>query len=190
VENGTGWGAGLAYTLAKAESEGNTDDGSGLFQFPRIDAFQFGRHEVPASERHRVVANGIVDVPWAWGLQASTLITLGSGNRIAAQDFSGTRPINARGEGEPEKFNFILPHFWGYRNVDLRVRKDLTPMRGQRVGLTVDLFNAFNFNNYGCFNDVAFTSVNGVKTANPTFGQGTCVIADPRRLQLGAQYDW
>jgi hypothetical protein len=190
VETGRGWGAGLAYTLAKAESEGSTDDGTGLFQFPRIDAFQFGRHEVPASERHRVVMNGILDLPWAWGIQGSTLITLGSGNRIAAQDFSGTRPINARGEGEPQKYSFILPNFWAYRNVDLRLRKDLISLRGQRVGVTFDLFNAFNYNNYGCFDDVAFTSNNGVKTANPNFGNGSCIVADPRRIQLGAQYDW
>ena len=190
VESGRGWGAGLAYTLAKAEAEGNTDDGTGLFQFPRVDAFQFGRHEISASERHRVVMNGIIDLPWAWGIQGSTLITLGSGNRIAAQDFSGTRPINARGDAEPQKFSFILPNFWAYRNVDLRLRKDLVSLRGQRVGITVDLFNAFNYNNYGCFDDVAFTSNNGVRTANPKFGTGNCVVADPRRIQLGAQYDW
>ena len=74
-----GWGAGVAYTLAKAESEGGD-----LFSFPTVDAFGFSRHEIPNSERHHIGANGIVDLPWAWGIQESTLITLGSGNRIAA----------------------------------------------------------------------------------------------------------
>jgi hypothetical protein len=185
MENGTGWGAGLAYTLAKAESEGVD-----LFSFPRVTAFGFSRYEIPNSERHRVVANGIVDLPWAWGLQASSLITLGSGNRIAAQDFSGPLPFFNRGGGEPPKYSFIIPNAWAYRNVDVRLRKDLAPLRGQRLGVTVDLFNAFNYNNYGCFNDVAFTNVNGVRTANPDFGRGNCVVADARRIQLGAQYDW
>ena len=180
-----GWGAGLAYTLAKAESEGGD-----LFSFPRVEAFGFSRYEIPNSERHRVVANGIVDLPWAWGLQASSLITLGSGNRIAGQDFSGPLPFFNRGGAEPQKFSFILKNFWAYRNVDVRLRKDLTPTRGQKFGITADVFNVLNFNNYGCFNDVAFTNEKGVRTANPDFGKGNCVIADARRLQLGAQYDF
>ena len=180
-----GWGAGLAYTLAKAESEGGD-----LFSFPRVSAFGFTRYEIGNSERHRVVANGIVDVPWAWGVQASTLITLGSGNRIAGQDFSGPQPVFNRGGAEPRKFSFILPNFWAYRNVDVRLRKDLTPTRGQKFGITADVFNVFNFNNLGCFDDVAFTNEKGVRTANAKFGNGNCVIADPRRLQLGAQYDF
>ena len=180
-----GWGAGLAYTLAKAESEGGD-----LFSFPRVSAFGFTRYEIGNSERHRVVANGIVDVPWAWGMQASTLITLGSGNRIAGQDFSGPLPFFNRGGAEPQKFSFILPNFWAYRNVDIRLRKDLTPTRGKKFGITADVFNVFNFNNYGCFDDVAFTNDNGVRTANPKFGNGNCVIADARRLQLGAQVDF
>ncbi|MEO7711711.1 MAG: TonB-dependent receptor [Gemmatimonadaceae bacterium] len=185
IENGTGWGAGLAYTLAKAESQGGD-----LFSFPRIGAFGFSRYEIGNSERHRIVSNGIIDLPWAWGLQASTLITLGSGNRIAAQDFSGPLPFFNRGGGELPKFSFIIPRAFAYRNVDLRLRKDLVPLRGQRLGITADLFNAFNYNNYGCFNDVAFTNEKGVRTANPDFGRGFCVVADARRLQLGAQYDW
>jgi outer membrane receptor protein involved in Fe transport len=180
-----GWGAGLAYTLAKAQSEGGD-----LFSFPRVYAFGFSRYEIPNSERHRVVANGILDLPWAWGIQASSLITLGSGNRFAAQDFSGSLPAFNRGQAEPPKYSFILPHFWAYRNVDVRLRKDLTAMRGQRVGVTADVFNLFNYNNFGCFNDVAFTNVGGVRTANPDFGKAGCVIADPRRLQLGAVYDF
>jgi outer membrane receptor protein involved in Fe transport len=185
VPSGYGWGAGLAYTLAKAEGEGVD-----LFSFPRVSAFGFGRHEIDNSERHRVVANGILDVPWAWGIQASTLITLGSGNRFAAQDFSGSIPAFNRGQAESPKYSFILPHFWAYRNVDVRLRKDLTSLRGQRVGVTADVFNVFNYNNFGCFNDVAFTNVNGQRTANPDFGKAGCVIADPRRLQLGAVYDF
>jgi hypothetical protein len=186
IENGTGWGAGLAYTLAKAESEGVD-----LFSFPRVQAFGFSRYEIPNSERHRVVVNGILDLPWAWGVQASTLITLGSGNRIASQDFSGPLPLFDRGTGEPDKYSFLFPgKIWAYRNVDVRLRKDLLPLRGRRIGITADIFNVFNFNNFGCYNDVAFTNVNGVRTPNPTFGSGGCVIADARRLQLGAQYDW
>jgi hypothetical protein len=183
--NASGWGGGIAYTLAKAESEGVD-----LFSFPRVQAFGFSRYEIPNSERHRIVANGIMDVPWAWGIQASTLITLGSGNRFAAQDVSGPQPVFNRGGAEPPKYSFILPNFWAYRNVDVRLRKDLVPLRGQKLGITADVFNVFNYNNFGCFNDVAFTSTNGARTPNPDFGKAGCVISDPRRLQLGAVVDF
>lgn len=183
----TGWGAGLAYTLAKAESEGVD-----LFSFPRLTAFGFSRYEIPNSERNRVVANGIVDLPFLAGIQASTLITLGSGNRIASIDQSGPQEVPNRGQGSPPKYSFILPNAWAYRNVDFRLRKDLTSIRGQRVGVTVDLFNAFNYNNYGCFNEVAYTldAKTKARIANPDYGKAGCVIADGRRLQLGAQYDF
>lgn len=185
VERGAGWGGGLAYTLAKAESEGVD-----LFSFPRVTAFGFSRYEIPNSERHRVVANGLVDVPYLFGIQASTLITLGSGNRFAAQDFSGPQPVFNRGGAEPTRYSFILPRAFAYRNVDFRLRKDLFGARGQKIGVTADLFNALNYNNYGCFNDTRYTNVGGVRTANADFGRAGCVIADGRRLQLGAQYDF
>ena len=106
------------------------------------------------------------------------------------QDFSGPQPIFNRGTAEPQKFSFIFHHAFAYRDVDVRLRKDLLPMHGHKVGVTADVFNVFNFNNFGCYNDVAFTNQNGVRTPSPNFGTGTCVIADARRLQLGAQYDF
>jgi hypothetical protein len=42
------------------------------------------------------------------------------------------------------------------------------------VGVTADLFNSFNFKNYGCYN-----------TGN---GNPGCLVTDPRRLQIGAEY--
>jgi hypothetical protein len=48
--------------------------------------------------------------------------------------------------------------------------------------VTVDLFNALNFQNFGCFNT-------GSKT-DPNFGRASCVISDPRRLQVGAEYNF
>ena len=72
----------------------------------------------------------------------------------------------------------------------MRLRKDLVSVRGQRIGVTADVFNALNYDNFGCFNDVSFTNENGTRTANKDFGKPGCVIADGRRLQLGAQVDW
>ena len=170
-----GWGAGLAWTISKAEAEGGD-----LFSFPQVSLNP--RHPIGDDQRHTVVTNFITDVPYAWGIQFSGLVTLGSGrpfNRASSSPTQGS--VVEFGAERPEKFNFIIPNAFAYRNVDLRLRKDFLAMAGNRVGVTADLFNAFNYQNYGCFDE-------GVASAR--FGQPNCVIADGRRLQLGLQYDF
>lgn len=54
--------------------------------------------------------------------------------------------------------------------------------------MTADLFNALNTDNLGNFDDVAVTP-GGVP--NPGFGLARRpAISDPRRFQLGVQYDF
>ena len=91
-----------------------------------------------------------------------------------------------RGEGDPEKFNFIIPSSWAYRNVDLHLRKDFPALGRARWGITADLFNAFNYQNYGCFNNY----VPPLPSTNPDFGKPGCVNTDGRRMQLGTQVDF
>jgi hypothetical protein len=71
--------------------------------------------------------------------------------------------------------------------VDLRLRKDFPNFGGTRLGITGDLFNVFNWQNLGGFDDVL---IRGDGTENPTFGNAREVISDPRRFQLGFQYDF
>ena len=73
-----------------------------------------------------------------------------------------------------------------FKTVDLRLRKDFPQFAGTRLGVTADLFNVFNTINLGCFDDTAVFN-NGTPITN--FGQSTCV-SDPRRFQLGMQYDF
>jgi hypothetical protein len=66
----------------------------------------------------------------------------------------------------------------------MRLRKDF-PRFGQSattVGITLDVFNALNHDNLGCFN-----------TGNPkdvNFGKAGCTISDARRYQLGAELNF
>ncbi|HTG73475.1 MAG TPA: TonB-dependent receptor, partial [Terriglobia bacterium] len=182
--SGWNWGAGLAWTYTiTAETEGGD-----LFSFPVVE--NQPRRPLDDFERHRIVANMLTDVPYAWGIQFSTLITLGTGRRFNSQDFSGPIPIVERGVTDPEKFGFIIPNAFAFRNVDIRLRKDFARAAGNRVGVTFDVFNVFNFNNYGCFNDVFATNDNGTRKINADYGKPGCIIADPRRAQIGLSYDF
>ncbi|HEX8244278.1 MAG TPA: TonB-dependent receptor [Longimicrobium sp.] len=173
----SGWGAGLAVTVAKRQTQGFND----LFSFPNpVDYPKQRRNDEPL----RIVGNWVVDLPFAWGIQFSGLLNLGAGTR---QDVGGrfdcnnTQTCFEAGGFQPPKFSFIIPHAFAYRNLDLRVRKDFVNLRGSRVGVTADLFNAFNFTNYGCFNVFNRT--------DPNFGNAGCTITDPRRLQLGVEFN-
>jgi hypothetical protein len=166
-----GWGVGLAYSYAKRETEGYND----LFSFPNPADYP---KQVRNDERHRVVGNWIVDVPYAFGIQFSGLVTIGSGVNLDVGDRFGTNP-------DPSINNPLKPGGFNtptYKRVDLRLRKDLPEIRGGRLGITVDLFNAFNTQNLGDF-----------RTGNPNnsdFGLAFGTISDPRRFQLGAEFDF
>jgi hypothetical protein len=182
-----GWGAGLAYTFAYRETEGFND----LFSFPNpVDYPRQPRND----ERHRVVSNWIVDLPYLWGIQFSGLITLGSGalfdvgDRFGCYDLDGnpatpcTRYFDPGG-GKPERHSFIIPNFWAYRTVDVRLRKDFLAVGGNRAGVTIDVFNLFNYTNLGDYENVPIPT-------DPNFGRARQTLSDPRRLQLGVEYDF
>jgi len=156
-----GWGAGLAYTLAKRQTEGFNDDFS---QFNEVDFPKQVRND----ERHRIVSNFIVDVPYLYGIQFSGLMTYGSGVKY---DLGGRFDQNfVAGGGKAESFKMV----------DLRLRKDFLRLRGKRIGITADLFNAFNTQNLGCYNNTPVTT-------DANFGKATCVISDARRIQIGTE---
>ncbi len=170
LDGEVGWGAGVAYTLSWAEQEGND-----LFSFPQV-ALQ-PRHPTGSDQTHKVVANWILDLPWVWGIQFSGLATLASGTPVDSVSFAGgQRSILGQTRGE------------FYQRIDLRFRKDFPGgMGGARFGVIADVFNAFNSTNLGCYNT---TAVNGDGSVNPDYGKAGCIITDPRRLQLGLEYDF
>ena len=177
-----GWGAGLGLTYA-TRSVAGMDNLGDLFEFPT--ATSIAKH--PANdEKLRIVGNWIMDMPYLFGIQFSGLLTLGSGPK---QDvgcpprFGGCAATYVRGGFTPPKEPFLIGDAFAYRNVDLRLRKDFPNFRGTTLGVTLDIFNAFNFQNLGCWN----TDPN---PSNTNFGKGFCTVSDPRRLQLGANYDF
>jgi len=149
------WGAGLAYTLAQRQTEGFNDDFS----------FLNGSHypkQVRNDERHRIVANWIVDLPFAGGVQFGGLITVGSGVNVDLGERIGDPAKPFR----PGAFNRPA-----YKNVDLRLRKEFPRLGNARLAVTADLFNAFNWWSYNYSNS----------------GVVTTAANDPRRFQIGTE---
>lgn len=158
-----GWGGGIAYTLAKRQTQGFEDD------FSRYNSVDYPK-QVRNDERHRLVANWIIGMPAVLDLQFSGVATVASGNNIDVGDrFGGTtNPLIPGGFDTPT-----------YKMLDLRLRKDFSFGRTYRFGLTIDGFNVFNSQNLGCYN-----------TGNPAdsnFGKAGCTISDPRRVQFGLE---
>ena len=174
-----GWGVGVAYSYATRYVQGA--DGLGDdFDFP----FSLSIPKHPANdEKQRVVANWITDVPYLFGIQFSGLATLGGKYR---QDVGC--PARFCGYGTTgnkyQRGGFTVPGMFPYRNVDIRFRKDL-PSFGRTptaFGLTLDVFNALNHDNLGCY-----------ATGNrddKNFGKATCSVSDARRYQLGAEINF
>jgi hypothetical protein len=175
-----GWGAGLSFTVASRELKGLDQVGDNL-SFPFTGAIP--RHSAN-DEKYRVVANWITDIPYLFGIQWSGLATLGGKNTLdegcsrfcSASDFA-KNPFIASG--------FTVPGTFPYQNVDMRLRKDF-PRFGRSttaIGITLDVFNALNHDNLGCYN-----------TNNPSdvanFGMATCTVSDARRYQLGAELNF
>lgn len=175
-----GWGVGVAYTLAKAEQNGND-----LFSFPEINLGANARHPTNTDQRHNIVANFITDIPYLWGIQFSGLMTLGSGLPYTLQKFV-TVPTGGQqvflGQGRTP---------W-QKNVDLRLQKNFLQLQGNEVGVTLSVFNVFNTQNLTFYDGVvAFAGPDiGSSTPNTHFGKAGGVITDGRRIQLGATYSF
>ncbi len=171
-ENQWGWGAGLAYTYAVRQLQG-VDGLDDLFAFP--NALNIPKH--PSNdEKNRIVANWILDIPYLWGVQFSGLATFGGKYKIDVGC-----PVRFCGDAY-ERGGFTVPGSFPYRVIDIRFRKDLPEFSNARLGITADVFNVMNRNNYGCYN-----------TGNPSdanFGKPGCVVTDPRRLQVGLEIDY
>jgi hypothetical protein len=184
-ENRIGWSAGLAYTYATRQLQG-VDNLGDLFAFPNSK----GIPKHPANdEKHRIVGNWLMDIPQFWGIQFSGLATFGGKVRVDAGctgRFCGTDPLNPY-----ERGGFTAPGTFPYQSVDIRFRKDFPAFGRTRLGATIDIFNALNHDNLGCYDVGArFNLQNGNRVPNPNFGKATCVVGDARRYQVGAELNF
>ena len=163
----SGWGIGVAYTLAFAKQRGRT------FNFDWINPDTAPFRKNAADERHRIVINGIVDLPY--GFKLSTLTQLASGQPFNVVDLSQGFGRNVRVENSGDQ-----PGLFGFKQVDLRLQKDFDLPGERRLSLFAEAINVFNTDNIG--GREGFIPFQG---ENLDFGRPTGLAGPPREIQFG-----
>lgn len=173
------WGVRLAYTHAKAQQTGND-----LFSLDYPSAAAYGRHDVPGSEKDRIVTVGTFALPW--DLRFATTISLGSGAAFNVLDFSQGFDLPAREQTRPFDRTIYPQKTWGFadRTVDFRLEKDFRVAGNVSVGVVGEVFNAFNWASYGCLDN--FIGPGG----NTNFGNPSCTTNLGRREQVGLKINF
>jgi hypothetical protein len=173
-----GWGAGLSGSYATRDLKGADNLGDDI-DFPTSQSIP--RH--PSNdEKYRFVGNWITDLPYAFGIQFSGLVTLGGKYKLDVGCLNRFCPLGAA--NPYERGGFTVPGTFPYQTVDVRFRKDF-PNLGQRnlsYGVTLDIFNALNHTN--------LTTYQVGNRSDPNFGTATAVSTDARRFQLGIEVNW
>lgn len=160
----SGYGFGLAYTMAFSKGLGYAFN----FDVPNFDYLRFQPNS--GNERHRVVINGIADLPW--GFKASGLLTLASG--VPATLIDGVTNgfgVNIR------KGNFGPKR--SFSQLDLRLLKGVK-VAGGEFQVWAEVFNVFNTKNGGF----------GERCCGPSDfpSQPDILVGPPRSLQLGSAF--
>jgi len=182
-----GWGAGFVYTYANRSISGvdNLNDITSSFPgaFPNTAGIPKHSDNGGNDVRHQVIMNWITDMPYLFGLQFSGVLALNSGATLdigCPSRFCGPSTY-INGGFDPPTYSFLGIPGWAYRRLDLRLRKDFPRMGGTQFGITLDVFNVMNYQNFGCY-DTGFGS--------PNLGKANCVVSDARRAQFGAEYSF
>lgn len=188
------WGGALAYTLSRSEEQGQSTDIFWGFDDRYPTVADRPRLRAPGDQRHSVVGNGIVRLPYEF--LASSIVSLGSGIAKNATDASaGWGPYQQR------PYIFVPPaqpflgigHVFAIQNVDFRLEKALRVATGQRASVVFDVFNAFNSSNWACYeyNATIIPTADQAIDANwrAKYGKPGCAGLG-RRLQIGMKYGY
>lgn len=172
----SGWGVNIAYTLGKAEQNGND-----LFSLDKETPDDFGFRTRPGDERHKVVIGAIVDLPY--GFRASTLSQFGSGAAYQVFDARGGFGIGQTKitSAYPEKR--CIKGVFAFCEVNLTLENNFKVYRGGTVNLAVDFLNVFNSNNFAGFD--------GFQSATDPLEPGrigNSSLTLPRRFQFRAGF--
>jgi hypothetical protein len=176
----SGWGVNIAYTGSKSEQNGGNDN----FCFDCFSVETSPTRPSANDERHRVVANGIVDLPLDFRL--SGILTLGTGTPFDVFDDTGPNFVYRPMGGRPGDRQFLFADVFAYRNLDLRLTKVFQVGNGSELELFVDAINVLGFNNFSGFDGGTGSAAN----PNPNFRRPSSVLFPTRTFQVGARYSF
>jgi outer membrane receptor protein involved in Fe transport len=169
----SGWGATASYTLGWSKIRGSDFN----FDFASIEDTPLTPG--PSDERHRLVVSGMVALPE--GFLASTVMVFGSGTPYDVIDASagfGADLRFRRGAGRPDGLV-------QWKQVDLRLTKQLEITERQHAAVFVEAFNVFNW-----YNETGYDGFLPPTTGdpNPNFGKPSRLSGPTRSFQLGVSY--
>jgi TonB dependent receptor/Carboxypeptidase regulatory-like domain len=169
------WGVTATYTRSWSKIRGDLFN----FDYPTIKATPLTPGN--ADERDRLVVGGLTALPQ--GFKLSTLMTFGTGTPYtianAAAGFGPTQFKLKRNGGRADGF-------LQYKQIDLRLTKELEVAPHHRVAAFVEVFNLFNWYNYGEYN--GFIPPLSDPEPNPNYGKPAKLIGPTRSVQLGLTY--
>ena len=131
-----------------------------------------------------LLASGIFGLPW--DIRFSTILSFGTGGATPFLDFSQGFSLENRLATHPFKESLRPPKTWGFadRDVDFRLEKDFRTLGPTSIGVIGEVFNAFNWTNFGCLNNfLGGPNPSPADVAN--VGKPNCAINLGRREQLG-----
>lgn len=160
------WGFGVSYTYADAEQVGGD-----LFSLDRPTIADWPRYGTPGTQDHRIVANGIIGLPWDTRL--SSILQYSSGDKFRIHSFPNGFC------GDNRCYVPVTGESPSYVIIDLRAEKDFR-VGPARFGVILEGFNITNDERYSNFVD--FNPPEG----NPNIGKPTAIVGgSQRRYQVG-----
>src|SRR5439155_123777 len=158
------------------------------FAFPQ--AYLITKHPINDEKAH-LVANWVTDVPYAYGVQFSGLITLGTGPRL---DVAGrfNPAMYEPGGFTPDHFAFLIPaKIWAFREVDLRLRKTFPSVSGTTPD-TAAFLDTLQHRTFNFFWDLTPPG-NGLtpdRWPTPSFSSIAAVGFALTAYPIGAEHGW
>ncbi len=195
----------------------DVEDPFALDYWPGNAFFGFNRIPSRFDERHRAVLNLITRLPWQVRFSTITTLGSGNPYTLTTgctyplptplregnaqdqycstqpkaptyiPDFLAVRAGDTQRSAQPESKWFGPFGKWAYRNVDVRLQKDLS-IGTQTVGASLDVLNVFNFTNYDFSNNFVYNISPTASTTAPRHPRGEFDLFGSRRIQLGGRY--
>lgn len=146
----SGWGATVAYTYTNADHNRDINE---HYAFDQATINDYAFITSNSAPRHRLVATGVVDIPWDITLSAKlTLATRTPYDGFIHYNYPDTAPNGANNlpvAGIPSggKRFLVGGPIWGYRDIDLAAIKNIRIHNNVVWYLRLDVLNVFNYKN-------------------------------------------